>query len=324
MDGRTDGERRTRFVLRLGSFLLSRIIEKSVTEPTPKNAFSATAAQKPETQAGLMPTPAPKAEAKLPYPGHADFLLNTPLYAKFARPTPDELRELFFSGVKVDGHCPGCGRETTFTSTNTMTQWGNGYPGRFGTASLSCARVSTHVINIWVGLTKWFVEKVGQDPSHADIANDQSKPYRSVLSKADAAEFHMATGLAAHGVGIGSFVYLRRIFERLIWQRFDEFEVTESWDRADFTKLPMGEKVALMKNHLPDFLVENFRLYSIMSLGVHELSEEQCIAFFPILRESTLTILDEDKRKKAELERRASLKKAIQNFEGGQGSAGKK
>ena len=35
-------------------------------------------------------------------------------------------------------------------------------------------------------------------------------------------EFTKAIGLAANGVGIGSFVYLRRIFENLVFQAFDE------------------------------------------------------------------------------------------------------
>jgi hypothetical protein len=50
------------------------------------------------------------------------------------------------------------------------------------------------------------VQKIGQFPSLADIANDESKTYRSVLTKRDSSEFHKAIGLATHGVGIGSFV----------------------------------------------------------------------------------------------------------------------
>ena len=40
------------------------------------------------------------------------------------------------------------------------------------------------------------------------------KQYDKELRKPDLKEFTRAIGLAANGVGIGSFVYLRRIFER--------------------------------------------------------------------------------------------------------------
>ncbi len=53
------------------------------------------------------------------------------------------------------------------------------------------------------------IEKVGQYPSLATIANDEVSQYRKDMNPIDAQEFHKAIGLAAHGVGVGSFVYLR-------------------------------------------------------------------------------------------------------------------
>ena len=131
----------------------------------------------------------------------------------------------------------------------------------------------------------------------ADIANDESKTYRSVLTQEDSSEFHKAIGLAAHGVGIGSFVYLRRIFERLVNIRFEEFKTAEGWADGDFPK-HMDERVRFLHAHLPPFLVENYRIYSILSLGLHQLGEEQCLRFFPVLKASIIWILDEDKKKR--------------------------
>lgn len=256
-------------------------------------------------------------QSSLPeYPGHDAFLLNTPVYTPYQLPSTNDLSLLFFRGLKLDGHCPRCGRDTTFSSVNTRGQW-NGSPSLYETVTLACARDGTHRLIFWIRYDGESMQKVGQFPSHADIVNDQSKAYRKVLSREDAAEFHRAIGLAAHGVGIGSFVYLRRIFERLIWKRFEEFKAAEAWDTAAFKQLSMGEKIAFLKDHLPDFLVENARLYGIMSLGVHELSDKDCLAFFPVLSGSIVTILEDDQQKRAELDRRAALKKAIQAFEGG-------
>ena len=159
------------------------------------------------------------------------------------------------------------------------------------------------------------IQKVGQFPSFADIALDESKAYRQILNSDDAAELHKAIGLAAHGVGIGAFVYIRRIFERLIWKRFDEFKDQEGWKAEEFQNLRMVEKIEFLKGHLPAFLVSNKKIYSILSLGIHELTEQDCLAFFEVLRTTTTIILDEDKRKKEELALKAKLEKAITSYQ---------
>jgi hypothetical protein len=123
--------------------------------------------------------------------------------------------------------------------------------------------------------------------------------------------------LAAHGVGIGSFVYIRRIFERLIVGRFKEAKDAEGWTDEQFAKLRMAERIELLKDHLPPFLVANKKLYSIVSRGIHSLGENECLQFFEVLRASCAIILDEDKRKKEELAMKNNLEKAIQKYAGG-------
>ena len=58
------------------------------------------------------------------------------------------------------------------------------------------------------------VRRIGQSPSAADLAFGSLDPALSKqLRESDRKELGTAIGLRAHGVGIGSFVYLRRIFE---------------------------------------------------------------------------------------------------------------
>ena len=47
----------------------------------------------------------------------------------------------------------------------------------------------------------------------------------------------------------------------------------------------------------------NPKIYGIVSKGIHEMSEEECNKYFPVLRNSILLILDQwaVKRKKQEL-----------------------
>jgi len=191
------------------------------------------------------------------------------------------------------------------------------------TIILTCVRSQYHTIffnlnlkrlgdeGVWNAETvRLVITKVGQWPSLADIAIDESKTYSGVLSREDSRELHKAIGLAAHGVGIGSYVYLRRVFEHLIRKRFDEFKAAEGWSEEDFKKR-MEDKIDLLKDHLPDFLVDNRKIYSILSTGVHELDEQSCLAFFPVLKRTIILILEEDKQKAEELEERRALAAAI-------------
>ncbi|CAG4883001.1 protein of unknown function [Georgfuchsia toluolica] len=54
----------------------------------------------------------------------------------------------------------------------------------------------------------------------------------------------------------------------------------------------MAERLALLKKHLPPFLVEHPEMYSLLSKGIHELSEEDCLAHFDTLRIGIELILD--------------------------------
>ena len=55
----------------------------------------------------------------------------------------------------------------------------------------------------------------------------------------------------------------------------------------------MDEKIEMLHSYLPSFLVENKTMYSIMSLGIHELNQQTCLAHFDTLRVGIEIILDE-------------------------------
>ncbi len=253
------------------------------------------------------------------------FVFGVPLYVSCELPSDTNLKaqlDGYYSG-KVDGYCTECERSTTFSMYSNRRNLGTkddlfrALKKRrgFEKVSLECARNNNHKITVWFLFEDEAVRKVGQFPSLADIANDEARTYRQVLNKGDAAELHKAIGLAAHGVGVGSFVYLRRIFENLVYERFNEFKDAEGWVEADFSTLRMDEKVAFLKDHLPHFLFENRKLYAILSRGIHELSEEVCLKAFEPLKLSIKIILEEDKKKREELELRKLASDAIKDFE---------
>lgn len=253
-----------------------------------------------------------------------EFLFSVPLYITVALPDDLALKAILYeaSSAKVDGYCTICKRETTFRSTSRISVNLHNAEERAklkeyshpDTIKIVCARCSQEYVYYYL-FNKLNVTKIGQHPSLADIANDESSSYRSVLEKTDAAELHKAIGLAAHGVGIGSFVYLRRVFERLVYSRFNQFKATEGWLDDEFRKLRMTEKIDLLKDHLPEFLVTNSKIYSILSLGLHELSDENCLAFFNPLKLSIKIILEEDKKKKEEIALKKLAADAIAKFD---------
>jgi hypothetical protein len=254
-----------------------------------------------------------------PYKTDQDFFFKTPLYEKRALNVA-QVKHLMAGNMKFDGYCAYCRKETTFerdSTGNLLTGYSEAnYMAmhRFSQIDFNCARSDSHSIPFYIYFAAGSIQKVGQFPSFADIAIDESKNYSKLLDKEDVSEFHKAIGLAAHGVGIGSYVYLRRIFERLIWKRFAEFKESEGWDETAFKAMRMKEKIEHLKGHLPEFLVSNAKLYSILSLGVHELKEADCLAFFPVLRQSTIWILEQDKKKQEELAQRKELEASIAKF----------
>lgn len=161
------------------------------------------------------------------------------------------------------------------------------------------------------------ISKVGQYPSVADFHIGQVHKYNKVLPKDKMREFTKAIGLAANGVGIGSFVYLRRIFEHLV---FEALEVAkgrdEKFDVNAFNAARMNEKIQLLSGYLPDFLVEHHMIYGVLSKGIHELSEEDCKKYFSILRESIEMILDEKLEVYQKELRKNSIKQTLSQIVG--------
>ena len=62
---------------------------------------------------------------------------------------------------------------------------------------------------------------------------------------------------------------------------------------------------------LPKFLVDNRKLYSILSKGVHELSEEECLKYFDLIKSGIELILDE---KFVEKEKATKIKKVTDDL----------
>jgi len=112
----------------------------------------------------------------------------------------------------------------------------------------------------------------------------------------------------AQGIGVGSYVYLRRIIERLIEKAKCNAIEAGTISEEQYLQSKVVERIKLLKGYLPDILSENTVIYGIISKGIHELSEQDCIEFFPVLQECIFMILQkwDEERKRAETEKQLS------------------
>jgi hypothetical protein len=240
-------------------------------------------------------------------------LLETPLYApvSITKDNKEYMEVLRARNFQFDAHCIYCQKSSTF-KTNRSYGAGSGSsrladpnwmfkPLAFN-VQLTCQR-KDHTYIYEFHFDGKILKKYGQFPSMEDIASSDIQRFRSVLGNEYFAELRRATGLASHGIGIGSFVYLRRIFERLIYTHHEEM-VTQGSPVEGFATMRMDEKIGALSSVLPAALVKNKAAYGILSKGLHELDEDSCRLYFPVVRAAIIQILEQDlearRRKKAE------------------------
>ncbi|MBI6671336.1 short-chain dehydrogenase [Pseudomonas syringae] len=249
-------------------------------------------------------------------PTKKEFCIDYPLYEEFtfAKEHDQEGWNVFFSQEPIDTYCPECNAHSIFHQYigNGQVRYVDGWAGssRFSVL-LKCSRNTDHHLYFLFDVEGRTVQKIGQYPSLADLNTYDVRQYADVLPREDFKELTKAIGLAAHGVGVGSFVYLRRIFENLVDAAYQIAKGDEGWDEEAYHKGRMAERIQLLAGHLPDFLVENHLMYKILSQGLHELTESACLAAFPVVKMGIEMVLDEKLAAAAKQKKLEQAKKAI-------------
>jgi len=264
-------------------------------------------------------------------PSPEKMFLEVSLYKSFTllyNDLPKLIQILYYEGI-IDCYCPSCEKQSTF---NAIMNYPNTrplnalYPGNINEEHLQepfeelkngmkhyvnkkfyCSRNKEHTMAFAFLLDgKGNFMKIGQHPSIADLTSFEMLKYRKIL-RDKYSEFNKGIGLASHGIGIGSFVYLRRVFEQLIEEAHTIAQNMEDWDEELYQQSRMAEKINLLSPQLPSFLVENRTIYGILSKGVHSLTEEECLGIFPSVKLAIELILDE---KAHQLEQERKIRKS--------------
>lgn len=233
-------------------------------------------------------------QAAAEMPSMYDLCITMPLYAPF-KVTQEFMLVLSGKDYQFDAYCTECEREAVFRTRrqNTFPSFGAWMMfDRHLSSELFCGRLG-HSYIFYFNLEGGLLEKTGQAPSIASITGAELKKYKPLLRGGYFEELTKANGLISHGVGIGSFVYLRRIFEKLIQDHRTEAEVRDG-PIDGFDGLRMDEKIQALKADLPPALVRNRSTYSILSSGIHALSEEECKLYYPVVKAAIIQILEQD------------------------------
>lgn len=231
-------------------------------------------------------------------PAPEDFFLDSPLYEALAISDADVqwIQQVQYFEGTMDAPCINCGGRSIFSPYRQQTSYLNSNSAlanrRFGVV-FRCSRNPEHTLYFLVAVADGTIQKIGQFPSLADLQLPDVAKYKPLLGPEKQRELVRAIGLAAHGVGIGSFVYLRRVFEFLIEDARERVASDGQFDADAFKKARMEERILMLQSQLPTFLVENRRIYGILSKGVHSLSENECLQYFDTLRVGIELILDE-------------------------------
>ncbi|MCT4686619.1 hypothetical protein [Vallitalea sp.] len=282
--------------------------------------------------------------------GLLDFIVTSSLYADYKIETNPELEQLVkicHNEVRFEMFCPICRNKKVFmydggidnslikniwNGLHTIGSINSGYEKYNPLESIEhmyfrfkCSLNECHKLEYVFVRKGNKIIKIGQYPSSADIDIPQASKYSKILGKQYYNELKRSIGLHSHGVGIGSFVYLRRIIEKLVYDTFKEAETTGALTQQQFEyqddgehRNGMEEKIKLLKGFLPDMITANPKIYGVVSKGIHELSENECLEYFPVLKDGIVMILDDivakKEKERAEAEYKKSLNKIISNL----------
>lgn len=256
------------------------------------------------------------------------FHLEMPLYHELDLTIgviAEKVYEMMTHSETMDAYCIWCEKESVFDAreyvgrgySSTYSSWLKSDSG-FCRNSYICSRNENHqYFSYYLKLGKSKLLKIGQWPSVADFQIPQVEKYRKILGEEEYKEFTRGIGIAAHGVGIGSFVYLRRVFENLIEEAHAKAQAeNKNFPNEEYLKARMDDKIKMVKDYLPEFLVGNRSLYAILSKGIHDLTEDECLQYFETVKIGIEQILDEKIIQKEKAEKAAKAREAIQKAHG--------
>ncbi|MBR5328435.1 MAG: hypothetical protein IKV31_07865 [Paludibacteraceae bacterium] len=94
----------------------------------------------------------------------------------------------------------------------------------------------------------------------------------------------------------------------MIQSAYEQALKDDAIDKEQYARGRMNDKITLLRDYLPGTLVEIKDVYGILSKGIHELSEEECLQYFDAMKNG-IELIQDDKleQKRKEQKRKATL-----------------
>lgn len=272
-----------------------------------------------------------------------NFILNESLYKRLdiSNVASPEITEILFFEGPIDCFCPYCKCPSVFLGiisdeqkqrkinlglSSSLTLRNNVHEQLFGKHELYrldfvCSRDKNHCLTVVYKVENHTIEKIGQSPSLFEIQRGEFKEYKKILGDSYD-DLYNAIMFYSSGFGVASFAHLRRILENYFVKKAYEIKKIEpKWDDKAYKESKFVEKLDLLQDLLPETLIENQRLYSIVSKGIHELKEEECLLYFEAVKAciflSLDDILEEERRTKSKIKIKAELSRIDNKIIGG-------
>lgn len=130
--------------------------------------------------------------------------------------------------------------------------------------------------------------KIGQYPSEIDNGSNQYlDKVKKICTNKEAKEIvkYIKTALTmeSYGYGIASLLYMRRAFEKLI-------SISEGNEELENTSEKMKERIK-RNQYLPDVIKKNARVYNVISEGIHNQTEEECMELFKVIKAGVIILI---------------------------------
>ena len=152
--------------------------------------------------------------------------------------------------------------------------------------------------------------KIGQKPLNSDLKSKMSNDYKKILEKYDAFDdFRSFEQSESRFLLAGSCTYLRRILEKMVNTMFNSLNLSE--EEKNNCK-HFDEKLDLVKDQFEtgvQSVLDNS--YSLLSKGIHELSNKEIESFYLLMLEVICTQLEFENEKEENEAKRKALKQKI-------------
>lgn len=178
---------------------------------------------------------------------------------------------------------------------------------------ISCNNNANHIYSmnllIRVEKDKFIVTKVGQYPTMLSVKGFDFDKYKKQLKRYNAYEDYKNADLSmANNFHAGAYTYLRRVYEKQLNYYVEKDKPVLTDDRTE-------TKIKSVKNNFDPRIHEHLKnLYSILSIGIHELDEEESKDYYEYLRAMIDMQLQYEKAKDEEDKQTKSLSTKISNI----------